>query len=213
MQQQLYNIWNKVPVNYYQTGIKNNFFQTWWHGTKISLAKKIIKDLRFENCLDVGSASGFMVSEIYKDFPDKKFFGIDVYDRAIKFAQKNYPHIKFQVASAEKLPFKDESFDLILCFETIEHIENPQKALKEIKRVIKKDGKVILTMDSGSFLFRVVWWVWEKNKGKVWKDAHLHPFHHRQLEDLIMEIGFKIRKKIFSFLGMEVTFVLKKKQL
>lgn len=213
MKHQLYNIWNKVPVNYYQVGVKNNFFQRLWHGAKINLAKKIIKDSQFQNCLDVGSASGFMVSEISKDHPGKIFFGIDVYDKAIKFAKKRYPNIKFQVATAEKLPFKNGSFDLILCFETIEHIENPQIALEEMKRVLKKGGTAIVTMDSGSILFRVVWWVWEKTKGRVWQGAHLHPFHHKQLQKMIEQNGFRVRKKIFSFLGMEVTFILNKKQM
>lgn len=206
----LYSIWDKVPVTYYQSGVKNNFFQWLWHNKKISLAKKIIKDLKFENCLDVGCASGYMISEIAKIYPGKQFLGIDVYDKAIAYASSAYPHIEFKVASAEKLPFKDESFDLILCYETIEHVENPQKALEEAKRVLKKDGTVILTMDSGNILFRVVWWFWEKTKGQVWQNAHLHPFHHHELEKLILNNGFAVKKKILSFLGMEVTFILKR---
>lgn len=205
----LYSIWNKVPTNYYQNGIKNNFFQWLWHTHKINFAKKIIKNLKFKNCLDIGCASGFMVSEISKTFPGQ-YSGIDVYDKAVSAAKKNYPEIKFKVASADKLPFKDNSFDLILFYETIEHVENPLKCLEEIKRVLKKNGTLILTMDSGSLLFRIVWFCWENTKGNVWKKAHLHPFHHKELESLIKKAGFKIKKKIFAFLGMEVTFILKR---
>ena len=42
-------------------------------------------------------------------------------------------------------------------------------------------GVFILAMDSGSWLFRVVWFIWENTTGKVWKGAHLHPFNHEQL--------------------------------
>ncbi|MDP3758143.1 MAG: class I SAM-dependent methyltransferase, partial [Candidatus Daviesbacteria bacterium] len=84
----LYNTWSKIPVNYYQNGVKNNFFQWLWHNTKIKLAKKIIKNLRFKNCLDVGCASGFMVSEIARSFPGASYYGIDVYDKAIHSAKK-----------------------------------------------------------------------------------------------------------------------------
>lgn len=209
----LYDVWNKIPTNYYQNGIKNNFFQWLWHTHKINLAKKIIRNLKFGNCLDVGCASGFMVSEISKSFPKAKYSGIDVYDKAIAAAQKNYPHIKFHIASADKLPFKKDSLDLILFYETIEHVENPLKCLNEIKRVLRKNGTLILTMDSGSLLFRIVWFCWENTKGRVWKKAHLHPFQHDELENLIKKAGFKIRKKIFSFLGMEVTFVLNRYSL
>lgn len=204
----LYKIWSQVPVNYYQEGVKRNFLQHLWHAHKIRLARNIAEAIKFENCLDVGCASGYMVSEISKVFPHAKYFGVDIYDKAIAYAKKVYPHIKFKIASADKLPFKDQSFDLVLFYETIEHVEEPDKCLQEIKRVLKKEGKLILTMDSGNLLFRMVWLVWENTKGKIWKGAHLHPFHHQQLEKIIKDSGFKINNKIFSFLGMEVTFVL-----
>lgn len=206
----LYQVWSQVPVTYYQQGTKNNFLQRLWHTHKINLAKKIIKEVKFQNCLDVGCASGFMISEIFKVFPHAKYFGIDTYDKAIEYAKKAYPNIKFKVASASNLPFKSNHFDLILFYETIEHVEDPKECLIEIKRVLKKDGILILTMDSGSLLFRLVWFIWENTRGKIWRGAHLHPFPHQQLEQIIEDAGFKIKNKIFSFLGMEVTFVLNK---
>lgn len=205
-----YKVWDQVPVDYYQNGIKRNIFQKIWHTTKINTAKKIISGLKFDEVLDVGCASGYMVSEIAKNFPHAKYYGIDAYDKAIGFAKKKYPGITFQIAQAEILPFRNESFGLILNFETIEHVENPLKALIEIKRVLKKDGTAIISMDSGSLLFRMVWFIWENTRGKVWQGAHLHPFKHLQLEDLIKKAGFKIKNKIFSHSGMEVTFVLVK---
>jgi len=207
----LYKIWSKVPPNYYQHGIKNNFFQYLWHSQKIKLAKRIISSLHFKNCLDIGCAGGYMISEIAKAYPQANYIGVDVYDKAMAYAKKKYPNIKFKVASAEKLPFKDSSFDLVLFYETIEHVENPEACLKEIKRILRSDGNLILTMDSGSLLFKIVWFIWENTKGRVWKKAHIHPFHHKELEKLIKKAGFTIGKKIFSFLGMEVTFKLKGK--
>lgn len=206
----LYKVWSQVPVTYYQQGTKNNFLQKLWHTHKIKLAQRIIGKIKFQNCLDVGCASGYMVSEISKVFPHAKYFGIDIYDKAIEYAKKNFPHIKFKVAFASKLPFNSNHFDLILFYETIEHVEDPKECLREIKRVLKKDGRLILTMDSGSLLFKIVWFVWENTKGRIWRGAHLHPFHHQQLEQIIEDAGFKIRNKIFSFLNMEVTFVLSK---
>lgn len=206
----LYKIWDQVPVTYYQRGVKGNLFQWLWHSHKVKLAKKILSNSKFNNCLDVGCASGYMISQIAAFFPYSKYFGIDIYDKAIDYAKKTYPHIKFKTASADKLPFKDNTFDLILFYETIEHVENPKACLKEIKRVLKKNGTLILTMDSGSLFFRLVWFIWENTKGKIWQGAHLHPFHHTELEQLIRNSGFRMKNKIFSFLGMEVTFILSK---
>lgn len=206
----LYNIWDQVPVTYYQQGVKRNLFQRLWHSHKIKLAKHILSQFKFQNCLDVGCASGYMISQLALFFPNAKYFGVDIYDKAIEYAKKNYPHIMFKVASADKLPFKNNAFDLILFYETIEHVENPKDCLKEVKRILKRNGTLILTMDSGSLLFRIVWFIWENTKGKIWQRAHLHPFHHTELEQLIRRSGFEIRDKIFSFLGMEVTFILSK---
>ena len=206
----LYKVWSQVPVTYYQDGVANNLLQNFWHSHKINLAMKLLSQISFANCLDIGCASGYMISEIAKSYPKAKYFGIDIYDKAIEYAKKRYPNIKFQVASVAKLPFKNNTFDLILFYETIEHVENPRACLLEIKRVLKKDGTLILAMDSGSLLFRIIWFLWENTQGKIWKGAHLHPFHHSELEQLIGGIGFKIRNKILSFLDMEVTFVLNK---
>lgn len=206
----LYRIWDQVPVTYYQKGVRSNFFQWLWHSHKVNLAKKILLKIKFNNCLDVGCASGHMISQIYSLYPHAEYFGIDIYDKAIAYAGKTYPHIKFKTAAADKLPFKNNAFDLILFYETIEHVEDPGSCLKEIKRVIKANGTLILTMDSGSLLFRLIWFIWENTKGKIWQGAHLHPFHHRELEQLIKNSGFKIKDKIFSFFGMEVTFILSK---
>lgn len=206
----LYKVWSQVPVDYYQKGAKNNFLQNLWHSHKIELAKNIIKTIKFRNCLDVGCASGYMISEISQEFPKAEYFGVDIYDKAIKYAKKVYPTINFSVASADRLPFKNDYFDLIIFYETIEHVENPQECLEEIKRVLKKHGKLIVTMDSGSFLFRLVWFIWEKTTGKIWQGAHLHPFNHNQLEKIIKDVGFTVNSKILSFLGMEVTFILQR---
>lgn len=199
-----------VPPNYYQNGVKNNPLQKLWHLTKINFALKLLKDISFDNCLEVGSASGYMISRIAKKYPKVKFDAIDAYDEAIKFAKSKYPQINFKKAEAEKLPFKNNQFDLILCYETIEHVRGPKKALQEMKRVLKQNGKLILAMDSGSLLFQVIWFFWEKTYGRVWQEAHLNPYHHSDLEDLVMKSGFKVIKKFFTHFGMEVVFVLEK---
>lgn len=209
-QDPLYDVWDQVPVDYYQSGVKKSLLQNIWHTRKLNLAKSLLKNKNFKKCLDVGCASGYMVSEISKFAPHAKFTAVDSYDKAIEHAKKIYPNIKFLVANAEKLPFKNDEFDLVICYETIEHITNPLKSLKEMKRVLKKGSNLILTMDSGNWLFRIVWFFWENTKGKVWKGAHLHPFNHVELEGLIKKAGFNINRKIFSHLGMEVTFVLSK---
>ena len=207
---QLAKIWQQVPPDYYDQGIKSNLLQRLWHNHKITNLISLVNGKNFKRILDVGCADGTLTNKISRIFPHSKIFGVDVYTQAIAYGEKKYPHISFIVADAHKLPFLNNYFDLIICYETIEHVYDPHLVLKELRRVTKDSGFIILAMDSGNLLFRIVWWFWEKTKGKVWQDAHLHPFNHHQLEKAVQKAGFKVLRKHLSHWGMEVTFLLGK---
>lgn len=203
-------ILSAVPLDYYQKATKKNLLQRYWHGTKINFAIKLLKDLPFQNCLEVGCASGYMISSIQKKFPKVHFTAIDAYDKAVDYAKEKYPQIVFKCAEAEKLPFKNNSFDVLLCYEVIEHVRDPQKAMNEMKRVMKEEGNLILAMDSGNLAFRIIWFFWEKTFGRAWQGAHLNAYHHTELEALIKKSNFKIKQKHFTHFGLEIVYVLGK---
>ncbi len=68
-----------------------------------------------------------------------KATGVDISEVAIKKAKAQYPQFNFMVTDATKLPFGDKEFDGVVCSGVIEHIEKREKALAEIKRVLKKE--------------------------------------------------------------------------
>ncbi len=208
--QGLEKIWSQVPPDYYEKGITSNLLQKYWHTQKFKIFKKIVKNRQFVEICDAGCAGGHMTQLISQLFPNSKVAGLDIYNAAINHAKKQYPHIKFQQCDLHRIPIKDRQFDLVVCYETIEHVINPHIVIRELQRISKDDATVIIAMDSGNLLCKLGWWIWERTTGKVWKNAHLHPFEHRQLEIMIKEEGFIIDKKIFSHFGLEVTFVLKK---
>lgn len=210
----LKEIWAQVPPDYYDRGIKNNPFQKIWHNRKLTQVLKLLpkKPSKYKNpssikILDVGCSSAVLTAEIAKTLPRSKVFGLDSYKDAIVFARKKYSHISFVVADAHKIPFRNKSFDIVVCTETLEHVVEPKRVLGEIKRVLKKDGYAIISMDSGSLLFKIIWFFWTKTKGKVWESAHLHEFNAKLLENLIKAADFKVKKKNTSHFGMAVTFL------
>lgn len=206
----LNQIWQQVPPDYYHRGVKNNPLQWLWHTLKFRSFTKLTAPYQFKKILDLGCAGGYMTNKIAQIFPQSQVWGVDVYPQAIAYAQNLFPNIHFQVADAHNLPFKKDSFDLIVCYETVEHVSDPQKILQEMRRIITKKGVVLVAMDSGNTLFNIIWLIWEKTFGKVWQDAHLHPFHHHDLEEIVKLAGFQILSKHFSHFGMEVSFVLQK---
>lgn len=77
----------------------------------------------------------------------KKIIGIDNAKDAIIYAKKKYPHqkITYGVGDAGNIPLKNNSIDVVVSFETIEHVEDYKKFVQEIHRVLKKNGVVIMS--------------------------------------------------------------------
>ena len=78
-------------------------------------------------------------------------YGVDKSSEAIEYATHRYPDIQFIQSLAENLPFPDAFFDIILSVETIEHISDDISFLKEVHRVLKPGGKILLTTPHHGF--------------------------------------------------------------
>lgn len=205
----LNKIWNQVPPNYYQKGIKHNILQKRWHENKLKTILSLI-DGEPLSILEVGCASGWLLSQIAIKYPQAKIYGIDVYQKAIDFGKKQYPQIKFICADGHKIPFKVNSFDVVICAEVLEHVVDPNLVIQEIKRVMKKNGKGIIEMDTGNFLFNLIWFCWTKIFDSVWKNAHLHIYNKKKLMNQIVKNGLIIAKISEFNLQMAVAFLIKK---
>lgn len=194
-----HSVIEQVPVDYYQNGIQKNILQKIWHTNKLKTIVSLIP-LRPKTILDVGCASGWFLSQISKSYPEALSIGVDVYDKALSYGKKHYPHISFRKSNAEKLPFRSHSFDLVISTEVLEHVENPKKMISEIYRVTKPQGYAIIELDSGNKLFALVWHLWTHLQGKVWNHAHLHIFTPDKLIQLLKDSGFIVqKKKIFNW--------------
>jgi ubiquinone/menaquinone biosynthesis C-methylase UbiE len=88
-----------------------------------------------ESILEVGCGEGTKLANISSK--NTKLNGVDLSQTAVKTAQKQFKNISFEVADASSLPFKDSSFDLVYSAFMIEHIQNPEKVIKEMLRVTK----------------------------------------------------------------------------
>jgi len=97
--------------------------------------------------LDVGCAKGFMLHDFAEIIPGIKVQGIDISNYAIENSMESVKN-KLQVADARELPFKDDSFDLVISITTIHNFdrEDCMAALKEISRVSK--GNAFITVDA-----------------------------------------------------------------
>lgn len=108
-----------------------------------------IKKITPDAILDVGCGEGFTLSKLKEAGLGRRLEGIEYLDTAIALGKKERPDIAIKKGSIYKLPYKDNTFDLVLCTEVLEHLEEPEKALEELVRVSKKH--VLLTVPNEPF--------------------------------------------------------------
>jgi len=96
--------------------------------------------------LDVSCGSGYG-SYYLLERGSREVTGVDITSEAIQYAQKRYQAKKltFIKADAENLPFPDQSFDIVVSFETIEHLHRQKKFLQEVKRILNISGVFIIS--------------------------------------------------------------------
>lgn len=98
----------------------------------------IIKPLHAKTILDVGCGEGFSLSKIQEQHIGVSLKGIDYSRKAISIGKKMFPKLSLKKGSIYKLPYKNNAFDLVLCTEVLEHLNDPQKGCEEALRVSKK---------------------------------------------------------------------------
>ena len=112
------------------------------HTSRYKCAESLVKG---KLVLDIASGSGYgtqMLAQVAS-----KVYGVDNNEEAIKYARKNFSaaNIEYKLGNGEMIPMEDDSVDVVVTFETIEHIQDHTRFLREIKRVLKPDGLLLIS--------------------------------------------------------------------
>lgn len=102
--------------------------------------QQLVSDIPYKTVLDTGCGEAYLTQRFLRDNDDKVSFitGIDISLSILESAVDNCPDVPFVCASAYTLPFADERFDLVVASEFLEHVHEPEVAIKEINRVGKE---------------------------------------------------------------------------
>jgi ubiquinone/menaquinone biosynthesis C-methylase UbiE len=195
-----------VPPDWYFSSIKRNPYQRFWHERRFKEVSKFIEP-NGGKILDIGSADGIFTKVILDKSKAKEIVGIDVLKSSINWSRihwKNNKKMKFKIGDAHKLEFQSNTFDAAFALEVMEHVFKPQIVLKEIKRVLKKGGYVIVLVPSDNTLFKIIWWfVTHFWWARIWQDCHVQSFSKRHsLSSELEKAGFKVEVDHKFLLGM-----------
>jgi Methylase involved in ubiquinone/menaquinone biosynthesis len=141
-----------------------------------------------DKVLDVGCGNGKLIDKISHKAKIKAY-GIDISPNMIKECKSQYPDIEFAVTSGEKLPFDDGSFDIVTICCVLHHLHNPSKFFEEAKRVLVKDGIIIVGEPCYPLIIRKItdWIV-----SPLLKAGDNNLFSHKRLMKLFTDNGFII---------------------
>ena len=163
---------------------KGNLPQRVWKRKIANIIWKMFPPEGNNNLLDIGCGSSPIISK----YPGAT--GIDVNLSKLNLMRSKCKNTTFLAMWAENLwQFGDNTLDKVLFIETIEHLENPKKAISEIVRVLKDNGEVIIaTPETGGV------------RGKLWslaelstpyREEHIQKFTRKSLETLCLENNLK----------------------
>lgn len=127
----------------------------WWYVGRRriirSLAEKICAKLNNPKILDVGCGTGANL-KMLADYGAAE--GVDISPQAVEFCrERGLDSVK--LGAAEQLPYEDDSFHLVTALDVIEHLDDDVAGLREIRRVLRPDGHVLLFVPAFMFLWGV----------------------------------------------------------
>lgn len=103
-----------------------------------------INNINFDKLLDVGCGTGEILNRIANS--KQKYYGLDLSEKMLDVARlkNNSKNITYINGDSDKIPFKNNFFDIVICVESFHHYPNPDNVAKEFNRILKKGGSLII---------------------------------------------------------------------
>ncbi len=165
--------------------------------------KSFFEDKSFASLLDIGTGSGQFIQTILDNINVSEIIGVDPGTDGFTPAKEKFQNnnIQFRQMNAEKLDFDDNTFDLITMSKALHHLPHRTESFREMKRVLKPDGFLILAEMFSDNLNNAEenQKIYHHAKSKI--DRILGDYHHEtwkknEILDIIEKNGFKV---VFHF--------------
>lgn len=159
-----------------------------------------LKNIDYNKLLDIGCGTGYLINMLKKYKATAEFYGLDLSEEMINISKsKNIKDAEFILGSANKLPFNDNTFDIVTCIQSFHHYPYPDEAMKEVYRVLKKGGIYILS-DTG--VGGIAAWIDNNILFKVMKSGDCRTENKEGISKRMLKNGFDVidKKQIRGFI-------------
>lgn len=158
----------------------------WWFQGKKYLIESILDRTAISpgRFLDIGCGTGIFLRMLEKR---GAAYGLDLSEQALSYCQRDGCRLLVRAAGG-RLPFKDNSFSLVTLLDMIEHVDNDLAVLKEVYRICKPGGVVVITVPAFEFL-------WGSHD-----DSHHHKRRYvlTHLREMGLSAGFILEKLTYT---------------
>ncbi len=145
--------------------------------------------------LDIGCSTGLFL-KIARD-TGWEVYGNDVDEDKIKYAKENYG-LDVQCRELTETKFPDDYFDVVTLFDSLEHMTEPLNTLKEISRILNRNGILLLSTPNIDGLLPRLTYILFARTISAWEHptppAHLYQFSKRTIKQLLKKAGYKVIK-------------------
>jgi len=159
----------------------------WWFVSRRSFILSLIRSINKPSAaiLDIGCGTGMNIQE-FKNVG--RAYGFDISKDAVRFCHKR-GMLNVVQASAADICFGDRVFDIVTLLDVMEHLPYQKAALEEINRVLKDDGKLIVTVPA----FKILWSQHDEAL------CHFRRYEKKELEKELIGSGYKIERIGYYF--------------
>ena len=153
--------------------------------------------------LDVGCATGVFLRGMQRTPGNWELHGVEISEHAARIARR-HSGLHVHLGTLEEAAFPDAYFDAVTMWDVLEHLHNPAASLREIERILKPDGVIVIRVPNaaswGARLFGPYW-------AGLDAPRHLYLFSPRTLSRLLQRTGFRVVHQT-SGSGSYLTFLL-----
>jgi ubiquinone/menaquinone biosynthesis C-methylase UbiE len=165
-----------------------------------------------DRVLDVGCGTGELLARIAARYPDAKLSGLDPVPEMLAVAREKVSEkVELRVGWADRLPWPDNTFDMIVSCNMFHYIVHPVAAVREMERVVRPGGKVVITDWCDDYLACRICTMYLRFRSK----AHFKTYRQSECASLLKEAGHgtaHIERYKITWLWGLMTAVAEKRQ-